>query len=274
LFGSAVVVRLSVGEGDGSFLESAIRVFEAARGVDRAVLVERNEVPGYDTMGSMDARFAMAEGYVGCVADGPVRDVAGMRALGFPVFATGVSPACISLADLPPGTTIRVERPGEVEIAGIRVREGDVILGDDAGVVVLPPEAAGMVEQRAPSPGPPLRHQTSAVTVGGAEGIAAETVARLRRLEVAHLSDACRDLGVACRVVGAWPDGREPILQPNSIVVADDDGWIVMPAVAAADVATVAERIVAREESLEAGLRAGRSVRELLEAEASQRPLS
>jgi regulator of RNase E activity RraA len=270
LRGRAVTVRLWVGEDDGSFLESAIGMFEAARGVDRPVLVERNEVPGYDTMGSMDARFAIAEGYLGCIADGPVRDVAGMRALGFPVFATGVSPACISLADLPPGMTIRVERPAEVEIAGVRVREGDLVLGDDVGVVVLPPEAAALldVESAEERPRALVREHGSTLTRGGGAVGAPETLARLRRLEVAHLSDACRGLGVECRVGGAWPDGREPLPRADSIVMAEEDGWIELRATDANAIASAAEAIVAHEKHLESELRAGRSVRDLLEAEA------
>lgn len=70
-------------------------------------------------------------GAVGLVTDGLVRDLDGIRAVGLSVFCAGVSPnsPCAS-------------GPGEVGMAinlsGVPVHSGDIIIGDEDGVVVVP----------------------------------------------------------------------------------------------------------------------------------------
>lgn len=78
---------------------------------------------------------AQARGVAGLVIDGGVRDIQAIRCRGFPVFARGVSMrACVK------------EQPGRVGTpvvcGGVVVHRGDVILGDDDGVVVV---SAGQV---------------------------------------------------------------------------------------------------------------------------------
>jgi 4-hydroxy-4-methyl-2-oxoglutarate aldolase len=70
-------------------------------------------------------------GVVGFVTDGSVRDVAGIRAVGVPCFAAGVTPN--SPARNGPG---RVGLP--VTLGGTVIESGDVVLGDPDGVVVIP----------------------------------------------------------------------------------------------------------------------------------------
>ena len=70
---------------------------------------------------------------VGTVVDGAIRDVAGVDEVGLPTFARGVHPA-----------TGSNEGPGainvDVQIGGVPVRPGDVVRGDDSGLVVVPRE--------------------------------------------------------------------------------------------------------------------------------------
>ncbi|KIT18059.1 RraA family protein [Jannaschia aquimarina] len=70
-------------------------------------------------------------GGAGLVTDGPLRDLAGLRAVGLPAFCTGLTPG--SPVTKGPG---RVGLP--VVLAGQRVATGDVIVGDADGVVVVP----------------------------------------------------------------------------------------------------------------------------------------
>ncbi|MGE0226430.1 MAG: RraA family protein [Acetobacteraceae bacterium] len=68
----------------------------------------------------------------GCVTDGLVRDVARIRAMGFPVFHGGIGPLDTrNRAEM-------VEKDLPVQIAGVVVSPGDWILGDVDGVVVIP----------------------------------------------------------------------------------------------------------------------------------------
>lgn len=83
--------------------------------------------------GELMTHQAQAGGLVGIVVDGPVRDRNSIVAAGFPTFATCVTPRV--------GTNRRVgETQVPVSCGGILVRPGDIIVGDDDGVVVVPPE--------------------------------------------------------------------------------------------------------------------------------------
>ena len=67
----------------------------------------------------------------GFVTDGLVRDIEGITLLGIPVFCTGLSPN--SPHSKGPGS---VGEP--VQVGGVRICSGDMIISDDNGVVVIP----------------------------------------------------------------------------------------------------------------------------------------
>ncbi len=83
-------------------------------------------------MGGLMGTAMAARGYSGAVIDGGVRDVAYLRKIGFPVFATGIVPS----------TSVHHYRFGgsqtPVQCDGITVNPGDVIVADSDGVVVVP----------------------------------------------------------------------------------------------------------------------------------------
>lgn len=86
---------------------------------------------GCAAYGDMVSAMAKNAGAAGMVADGPARDLAGIQALDFPAFATGLNPN--SPYDTGPGA---VGYP--VQIGGRQVASGDMIIGDQDGVVVVP----------------------------------------------------------------------------------------------------------------------------------------
>lgn len=91
-------------------------------------------------IGEIMVTQAMAMGYAGMIIDAAVRDVEALRAKGWPVYAFGANPC---------GPTKRV--PGLVNhpasVGGVSVQPGDLIVGDDDGVVVIARErAAEMIE--------------------------------------------------------------------------------------------------------------------------------
>ena len=92
--------------------------------------------------GEVLAVAAQQRGLAGLVIDGGVRDREEMGQLGFPVFSRN--------------DTVRGTRKlfagafeVEVEVGGVRVRNGDVVVGDADGVVVLPHEHAPTVVAKA-----------------------------------------------------------------------------------------------------------------------------
>jgi 4-hydroxy-4-methyl-2-oxoglutarate aldolase len=93
-------------------------------------------------VGEIMVAAAQHKEIAGIVLDGVVRDVARLRAGGWPVFATG-SHAQQCRKDGP--AWLRVP----ITCAGVEVRPGDIVLGDDDGVVVIPLERAEAVAREA-----------------------------------------------------------------------------------------------------------------------------
>ena len=85
--------------------------------------------------GGIMTRAAMKMGVGGLVIDGAVRDVAEIRELGFACFARATVPAGPHKGF---GGTI----DGPIACAGCPVKSGDLIIGDDDGVCVVPLERA------------------------------------------------------------------------------------------------------------------------------------
>lgn len=83
------------------------------------------------------ARLHKALGSVGGIVDGSIRDLAGIRAAGFPMFASGAVPGH------GPFHLIRYATP--VTVGRLRVRTGDLLFGDLDGVVRIPLDIAADV---------------------------------------------------------------------------------------------------------------------------------
>jgi regulator of RNase E activity RraA len=100
------------------------------------VVIDASSATTYSVLGDLVSTKARHRGIRGFVVDGLVRDLPGIRALAdFPVFARGVTP----IGPLHRG-------PGEinypVSVGGIVVHPGDIVVGDESGVVVVPRECA------------------------------------------------------------------------------------------------------------------------------------
>lgn len=95
--------------------------------------------------GSMIALAAKDKGVEGIVLDGGCRDTWEIRKIGFPVFCRGIGRTeVIGRVEVKPEN---VNIP--VEIGGVTVNPGDVVVGDDDGVVVVPRKVASEVLERA-----------------------------------------------------------------------------------------------------------------------------
>jgi regulator of RNase E activity RraA len=83
-------------------------------------------------MGGLMGTAMAARGYSGAVIDGGVRDVAYLRKIAFPVFATGIVPS----------TSVHHYKFGGAQIPlvcnGVPVAPGDVVVADSDGVAVVP----------------------------------------------------------------------------------------------------------------------------------------
>jgi 4-hydroxy-4-methyl-2-oxoglutarate aldolase len=98
----------------------------------------------YDTgcFGHRSALAARSRGGTGVVVSGSVRDAAMLRADRFPTFARGVSPRAPQK-----NTAGSINVP--IHVGGIVICPGDIVVGDDDGIVAVPLAMAAEVLQKA-----------------------------------------------------------------------------------------------------------------------------
>jgi 4-hydroxy-4-methyl-2-oxoglutarate aldolase len=89
--------------------------------------------------GGLMTTAASTRGLEGAVLDAGVRDVRESREMGFPIFSRSV------ITSSTVGRYVTLGRDAPVICGGVIVRPGDLIVGDEDGVVVVPAEAAGDV---------------------------------------------------------------------------------------------------------------------------------
>lgn len=89
----------------------------------------------YALVGELMSTAMIARGAVGAVCDGYVRDIAAIRQMGFPLFSRG------AYSQDQRGRGKVIDFRVQLEINGVKIRCGDVVLGDSDGVMVVPREA-------------------------------------------------------------------------------------------------------------------------------------
>jgi regulator of RNase E activity RraA len=113
-------------------------------------ITQRGDIIVADACGRLDSGVigdCMATGYkakgaAGFVVDGVVRDSPYIRQLMFPVFLRGVTPTSTRARLIP--FTFNVP----IQCCGVQVVPGDIIIGDDDGVVVIPRQKAEEVAEK------------------------------------------------------------------------------------------------------------------------------
>ncbi len=127
VLGTAITVKVK--PGDNLFLHKAIYL----SGKGYVIVLDSNENKNCASWGSMMSKGAIAMGVEGVVLDGAVRDLSEIKELRLPIFANGA---------VPNGPT--TNGPGlinsVISCGGISVSPGDLIFGDDDGVVAVSPD--------------------------------------------------------------------------------------------------------------------------------------
>ncbi|HKY08562.1 MAG TPA: RraA family protein [Candidatus Binatia bacterium] len=100
-------------------------------------------VAGISNMGGISAQTGKRQGEAGAVVFGGVRDVAHSRRVGYPIWATDVTPVTGKWR------IETIEINGEIVIAGIRIAPGDIVFADETGVCFMPRARAAEVLQLA-----------------------------------------------------------------------------------------------------------------------------
>jgi regulator of RNase E activity RraA len=136
IVGPACTVK--VYPGDNLMVHKSLDIAKAGD----VIIVDASSSSLTAVLGDLVSTKARHRGIGGFIVDGLIRDLPGIQALGdFPVFARGVTP----IGPLHRG-------PGEINHAicagGIVVHPGDVVVGDQNGIVVVPRELADEMVER------------------------------------------------------------------------------------------------------------------------------
>ncbi|WP_456285362.1 fumarylacetoacetate hydrolase family protein [Microbacterium sp. JZ70] len=118
------------------------RAFDAV-GEGEVIVIEARGERGSGTLGDILALRAIARGAAGVVTDGGVRDYAAVAEMDLPVFSQGPHPAVLGRRHVPWDADIAIA------CGGATVVPGDIMVGDNDGVIVIPPALAEEVADAA-----------------------------------------------------------------------------------------------------------------------------
>lgn len=146
VWGPAAVVGFAVTVGLEPRTEGPAGAHIAATAVeisdDQSVIVVDNQGrTDVSCWGGILSLGAVQRGVRGVVADGVCRDVAEARELGFPVFSRGSIPVTAR------GRLQQRSASEPVSVAGLAVEQGDVVVADETGLVVVPRDRAEEVAE-------------------------------------------------------------------------------------------------------------------------------
>jgi regulator of RNase E activity RraA len=136
LAGTAVTVRTRAGDN-----LAILRAFEIVRPGDVLVIDADGDVANA-LVGGIMTFYAASAGVAGMVLDGAIRDVAEIRERPFPIYARGVNHRG-PYKDGPGAINV------PVSVGGMAVSPGDIVVGDQDGLVVLSRDEAPTVIEKA-----------------------------------------------------------------------------------------------------------------------------
>src|SRR3954469_16972455 len=131
-------------------------------------------VPNMSNMGGISALTGKRQGEVGAIVQGGVRDVGHSRAVGYPLWASDITPVTGKWR------LEAAEVHGPIQIGDVKVMPGDLVVADDTGVCFVPrdfiievPEAA---EKKARSEGVRVQAIDSGLSGAGGDQVGGVTV--------------------------------------------------------------------------------------------------
>jgi regulator of RNase E activity RraA len=131
--GYAITVRAITDRAAKSIDEPAYwRWIDEQPGPKVVVVEDDSDPPGGAMWGEWNANVHLALGCVGTVTQGAVRDLDALERLGFHAFATSVSVAH--------GYGVFVDYGDAVQVAGLAIESGDLLVADRHGALRVPPE--------------------------------------------------------------------------------------------------------------------------------------
>ena len=123
-------------------VKHSVQMIDTSKPGEVGVIVMENSLD-VAAIGGLMGTAARSRGMAGMVIDGAVRDVSELRALGLPVYSRGVVPSSAV------SRYASVSNGAAVKCAGVVVKQGDIIVAGEDGVVRVPLERAAEVLKRA-----------------------------------------------------------------------------------------------------------------------------
>jgi regulator of RNase E activity RraA len=137
-FARTVLLKKDEGNNDPNALHGMLAAIDEGS-ADSVYVMKVEDGEDIAGMGGLMGTAMSSRGYAGAIIDGGVRDVAYLRKIGFPVYATGIVPS----------TSVHHYRFAGSQIPlvcdGVPVNAGDIIAADSDGVVVVPRSEAQQV---------------------------------------------------------------------------------------------------------------------------------
>jgi regulator of RNase E activity RraA len=127
--GTAVTVLTR--PGDALYVQKVIEVVKPGD----VVVIDAGDIRDVACIGERLSYYMKLKGAAGVVVDGAIRDSAGIIDVGMPTFSKSI---CTKIFGSTGPGAINVP----IQCGGVTVNPGDVIVGDDDGVVCIPREAA------------------------------------------------------------------------------------------------------------------------------------
>ncbi|MEM6610122.1 MAG: RraA family protein [Pseudomonadota bacterium] len=127
--GPALTARITPGQNGA--IHRAVHTADAGD----ILVVDGGASERFGPFGDLLADMCLLKGMAGAVFDCTIRDNADIAALGFQVFCRGFHPEATAKTD-------RGETDIYVIVGGVLIKPGDIVVGDDDGVVVIPKEVA------------------------------------------------------------------------------------------------------------------------------------
>ena len=143
IVGPAQTLKLAPpGQGPESAAYDTLRaVVDGGEGC--VLVIDNGNRPTVNSFGGIVGTTSKHYGLAGCVSDGAMRDINAYKSLDFPCYAAGPALTSIRTRSSSAGFGI------EIEFAGLKVQPGDLVFGDENGVLIVPQVHIGIVLETA-----------------------------------------------------------------------------------------------------------------------------
>jgi len=132
---AATLKYLPHGKASESTVLGTLRAIVGA-GRGSVLCIDASENPHVNSLGGVAGATAKHNGLAGCVTDGVVRDVDEYKVYGLPVYARGIAQQSVR------GRSSCAGYGMPVTLGGVVVNQGDYIVADENGTVVVPKDRA------------------------------------------------------------------------------------------------------------------------------------